>query len=66
MNLLRNRRGQGMTEYIVIVAIVAIAAIAGFKMFGESLLNSIKKTSTQLESTTQQGIDAANKEEEPN
>ena len=29
------QRGQGMTEYIVIVALVAIAAIAVYQLFGQ-------------------------------
>ena len=34
MKILRNRSGQGMTEYIIIVALIAIAAIAAFSYFG--------------------------------
>ena len=30
----RLQRGQGMTEYIIIVALVAIAAIAVYSFFG--------------------------------
>ncbi|OGS35198.1 MAG: hypothetical protein A2293_02300 [Elusimicrobia bacterium RIFOXYB2_FULL_49_7] len=62
MNLLRNRCGQGMTEYIVIVAIVAIAAIAGFKFFGKKVTDSITNTANQLEGTTGEGIDAGTSE----
>jgi len=31
---LKNQRGQGMTEYILLVALIAIAAIAAVKYFG--------------------------------
>jgi len=31
----RKQRGQGMTEYIIIVALVAIAAIAVYQLFGQ-------------------------------
>lgn len=31
----RRQRGQGMTEYIIIVALVAIAAIAVYQYFGQ-------------------------------
>jgi Flp pilus assembly pilin Flp len=34
---LRNQSGQGMTEYIIIVALIAIAAIAGFTYFGRTV-----------------------------
>jgi type IV pilus assembly protein PilA len=30
----RSQRGQGMTEYIIIVALIAIAAIAVYQFFG--------------------------------
>lgn len=30
-----NERGQGMTEYIIIVALVAVAAIAVYQSFGQ-------------------------------
>lgn len=33
----RNQRGQGMTEYIIIVALVAVAAIAVYQFFGQVL-----------------------------
>lgn len=31
----RKQRGQGMTEYVIVVALVAIAAIAVFQLFGQ-------------------------------
>lgn len=31
------QRGQGMTEYIIIVALIAIAAIAAFTFFGSTI-----------------------------
>ena len=33
----RNQRGQGMTEYIVIVALIAVAAIAVYQFFGQTI-----------------------------
>lgn len=33
----RYQRGQGMTEYIVIVALVAVAAIAVYQFFGQTI-----------------------------
>ncbi len=35
--LMKNRSGQGTTEYIIIVALVAIAAIAVFTDFGQTI-----------------------------
>ncbi len=33
----RSQRGQGMTEYIIIVALVAVAGIATYQYFGQVL-----------------------------
>ncbi|MBU1221709.1 hypothetical protein KKF34_13310 [Myxococcota bacterium] len=40
MNLvknLKNKKGQGMTEYIIIVALIAIAAIGVITLFGDDI-----------------------------
>ncbi len=34
---LGKQRGQGMTEYIIIVALIAVAAISAFKFFGNTV-----------------------------
>ena len=34
---LMSRRGQGMTEYIIIVALIAIAAIGVITLFGDNI-----------------------------
>jgi Flp pilus assembly pilin Flp len=33
----RRQAGQGMTEYIIIVALIAVAAIAVFQFFGQTI-----------------------------
>jgi Flp pilus assembly pilin Flp len=38
-NLLKKARGQGMTEYIIIVALIAIAAIGVITLFGDNIRN---------------------------
>lgn len=35
--VLKQQRGQGMTEYIVIVALIAVAAIAVYQFFGQTI-----------------------------
>jgi pilus assembly protein Flp/PilA len=35
----KNRKGQGLTEYIIIVALVAVAAIGIVNIFGNQLRN---------------------------
>lgn len=39
MKKINLQRGQGMTEYIIIVAMIAIAAIATYQYFGQSVRN---------------------------
>jgi Flp pilus assembly pilin Flp len=33
----RDQRGQGMTEYIIIVALIAVAAIGVYRFFGQTI-----------------------------
>ena len=33
----RRQRGQGMTEYIIIVALIGVAAIAVYQFFGQTI-----------------------------
>jgi Flp pilus assembly pilin Flp len=60
-------RGQGMTEYIIIVALVAVAAIGVYTAFGKTLRGQMavtaqalagKSTSTARSEATQGGDDA--------
>jgi Flp pilus assembly pilin Flp len=40
--------GQGMTEYIIIVALIAVAAITAYAFFGETLRSQIGGISKEL------------------
>ena len=40
--------GQGMTEYIIIVALVAVAAIGAFKMFGQTAQQQVAGLAMEL------------------
>lgn len=42
------QRGQGMTEYIIIVALIAIAAIGAVTFFGETVRAQIAGMSAEL------------------
>lgn len=33
----KSQRGQGITEYLVIVALIAVAAISAFQFFGQTI-----------------------------
>ena len=40
--------GQGMTEYIIIVALVAVAAIAVYNMFGDTVRGQVGDMAAEL------------------
>lgn len=40
--------GQGMTEYIIIVALIALAAIAVYQLFGETLRSQMGGMAQEL------------------
>lgn len=42
------QRGQGMTEYIIITALVAIAAIGAFMFFGNTARQQVAGMATEL------------------
>ena len=56
----RKQRGQGMTEYIIIVALIAIAAIAVYQYFGKTVRNQTAAIATELAGESGKGArDAA-------
>ncbi len=42
------QRGQGMTEYIIIVALIAVAAIGAFRFFGQTARQQVAGLATEL------------------
>ncbi len=40
--------GQGMTEYIIIVALIAIAAIAAYSLFGDTVRSQVGGMAAEL------------------
>lgn len=51
IHMFRNRFkqvGQGMTEYIIIVALIAIAAIAVYSLFGSTVKNQVAGMAQEL------------------
>ncbi len=54
--------GQGMTEYIIIVALIAIAAVAVYGFFGDTIRGQVGAMSQELsgnDGTAAQGKSAA-------
>lgn len=47
-SLVRRQRGQGMTEYIIVVALVAIAAIAVYQLFGQVIRSQTAAMAKEL------------------
>lgn len=47
----RRQLGQGMTEYIIIVALIAIAAITVFAFFGDVVRNQVAGMASELSGT---------------
>lgn len=45
---MRKQLGQGMTEYIIIVALVAIAAIGSFQYFGQTARSQAAAAAQEL------------------
>ena len=59
MNSLRNRArqaGQGMTEYIIIVALVAVAAISVYNLFGDTVRGQVGDLAAELGGGTTQKL----------
>jgi len=54
LSRLRRIRGQGMTEYIIIVALIAIAAIGVFTAFGDVARDQVAGMATELSGTDAQ------------
>ena len=48
MNFLRDENGQGMVEYGLIIALVAIAAIAALKLLGPAISTMFTKATGEL------------------
>lgn len=44
----RAQRGQGMTEYIIIVALLAVAAIAVYQYFGQTVRNQTAAIANEI------------------
>jgi pilus assembly protein Flp/PilA len=50
--LIRDRRGAGLTEYIILVGVIALLSIAAFRFFGKSVSTKIQQqaaTVTKIE-----------------
>lgn len=44
----RRQRGQGMTEYIIIVALIGVAAIAVYQLFGQTIRSQMSGIANEV------------------
>ena len=47
--LLGNRRGANLVEYVILIGVIALVALAGFKSFGKSLNTKIKQQQKKVQ-----------------
>ena len=52
----KKQLGQGMTEYIIIVALIAIAAIAVYNLFGDTVRGQVGDMAAELGGGTSQNM----------
>lgn len=52
----KRKAGQGMTEYIIIIAIVAVAALAITMMFGEQIRMTFARLTDRIGGEETEGI----------
>jgi Flp pilus assembly pilin Flp len=50
----KSQLGQGMTEYIIIVALMAVAAIGVYSYFGQTVRNQTAALATEVSGTDSQ------------
>jgi len=52
---LKNKKGQGMVEYILIIVLVVIIVIAGLKLFGSNLKQMFDTSNQKIQSEAMSG-----------
>jgi len=50
--LVKDRRGANMVEYIIMVGLIAIIAMAGFRFFGTQINQKINQQGNTVDSVT--------------
>ncbi|MBN1622112.1 MAG: Flp family type IVb pilin [Endomicrobiales bacterium] len=51
-NFINDESGQGMVEYILIIALIAIAVIASVRLFGDKIRGFFSKASDKIQDET--------------
>ena len=63
MRLFTSRKGQGMTEYILIIALVAVLIIGAVKAFGGKVKEGFSKSTEKVGSAIDDGMKESGKED---
>jgi pilus assembly protein Flp/PilA len=56
--ILKSKKGQGMVEYILIIALIAILVIGGVKFFGSKVKKSFKDAGETISTEVNKSIDS--------
>lgn len=48
LTLLRDSRGANLVEYIILVGVIALIALAGFKFFGKTVDNKVQEQGNKV------------------
>jgi pilus assembly protein Flp/PilA len=48
LSLLRDRRGANLVEYIILVGVIALIALAGFRFFGKTVTNKVEEQGNKV------------------
>ncbi|HPN65544.1 MAG TPA: hypothetical protein PLB12_01170 [Candidatus Goldiibacteriota bacterium] len=59
-NLIKSKKGQGMTEYILIIALIALFVIGGVKFFGQKVKKGFNDSAETIEKSVDSGINKGN------
>ena len=49
IKLIKDNRGANLVEYIILVGVIALVAIAGFKIFGEKVDSKVQEQANKVE-----------------
>ncbi len=52
----KRESGQGLVEYILIIALIALVVVGAVKLFGKKTKEAFKKSADKIESETEEGI----------
>lgn len=47
-HLIKDTRGANLVEYIILVGVIALIALAGFKIFGAKVMNKIQAQANKV------------------